>query len=541
MSLHLRDYQVDAIAEVNSRWQSGEQRVLLALPTGAGKTEVGVHLVQSELGAGGRALVIVDRKVLCTQWVDKMRNRGLDWVGILQGENTRGIAAPVLVATAQTIQRRGVPEGVSLVIVDESHIWHQTHDTVLATTNGAKVLGLSATPLRTGLALRFDSIVVGATIGSLIDSGYLVRPRYFAPSSNSIVEALATVSIVAGDFNQEELGRAMRGKKIIGDIVETWLRCGENRPTIVFCVDKQHARDLAAEFMVVGITAQEILDDTDDHERQRILSDFTNGSLSVLTSVGVLSVGFDAPNAACAILARPTLSLSLHIQQGGRVLRPFAGKNDALILDHACNVLKHGRLEDFEPPTSLSAIDRRTDRKPRNGAAAAWECRNCNALNPLGIDICEECGHPRRRYTSLVILEGKLTEVEHEDPDIDLGGPTLDEVQRFYSMALSHARERHRKDGWAFHATLRRFHLTADQFNALRIDQVSVVTPDQEAARWFRREEQRSAIAWRAGQAGRGRKAQGERVPPRGPRTPTNAGVPEESGSYDAKPAHGRS
>ena len=72
----LRDYQVDAVAEMDARWASGQKRILCAMPTGAGKTELGIHLMQRELSAGGRVLVVVDRKVLCTQWIVSDRHIG---------------------------------------------------------------------------------------------------------------------------------------------------------------------------------------------------------------------------------------------------------------------------------------------------------------------------------------------------------------------------------------------------------------------------------------------------------------------------------
>ena len=64
----------------------------------------------------------------------------------------------------------------------------------------------------------------------------------------------------------------------------------------------------------------------------------------------MLGLGFDVPAAACAILARPTLSEMLYRQQVGRVLRPCDGKDDALILDHAGNTLRFGLPQDFTVP-----------------------------------------------------------------------------------------------------------------------------------------------------------------------------------------------
>ena len=82
--------------------------------------------------------------------------------------------------------------------MDESHIWHQTHDRVLEACGDAKVLGLSATPLRGWLGRRFDKLVIGATIRELTEDGYLVPARVFAPNGKMIAQALEQVGIRAG-------------------------------------------------------------------------------------------------------------------------------------------------------------------------------------------------------------------------------------------------------------------------------------------------------------------------------------------------------
>lgn len=270
----LRDYQQKMVAAIRERWATSQQRVLGVLPTGGGKTEVAIEIILNGATPRTRALVLVERKVLAHQWKARLRGHGADHVGLLQGDNSIGLSAPVIVATAQSIRSRGIPEDVSLIVIDESHIWHETHDTVLHRAGSARVLGLTATPLRAGLGLRFDTMVVGATIGSLIEQGYLVRPRYFAPTSQSIERALAGVAIRAGDYAADQLSQAMRAKAIIGDVVGEWQRRGQDRQTIAFCVDKAHAADLAGEFAAAGIAAEVIVDDTKDDERKRIFDAF---------------------------------------------------------------------------------------------------------------------------------------------------------------------------------------------------------------------------------------------------------------------------
>ncbi len=501
MSLQLREYQSRLVQTIHGKWAGGQRRVLAVLPTGGGKTETAISIVQAEASSTNRVLIIVERKTLAHQWVARLRKHGLA-AGLVQGENTIRVSAPILVCTVQSLRLRGVPDDVALVVVDESHIWHQTHDTVLEGLPEVRVLGLTATPLREGLGLRFDTVVVGATIRDLIRSGELVQPRYYSPRAADVQRALAEVAIQAGDYATKPLASAMRGAAILGDVVSTWQRLATGRQTICFAVDKEHARELTNQFMAAGITAEVILDDTDDEDRARLIGDFEALLLRVLVSVGVLSIGFDSPVASCAVMARPTMSLSLYIQQGGRVLRPYPGKTDALILDHAANVLTHGKLEAFEPPTDLGLIDKRTDRKTRRDPHSAWVCRECEATNDLTSDVCTECGTPRYRHTRVLLLDGELVEHQQDREDDPLPAPTIEQVRDFYLQARWYASSKgmQHADGWAFHACRRRYRL--DDAAGRRViawawRQLKPAPPDDEAARWFRADLQRARIAGR--------------------------------------------
>ena len=246
----------------------------------------------------------------------------------------------------------------------------------------------------------------------------------------------------------------MRGKRIVGDVISHWQSRCADRPTIAFCVDKPHAQSLADEFTLAGVRAAVVVDETEDDERAEIFAAFEARKLDVLTSVGVLGIGFDSPIASCAILARPTLSTMLHIQQCGRVLRPYEGKGDALILDHAGNTLRHGLPIDFTPPSKLSEIDKRTDRKARDTERPDTViCRRCTVVYPRQEDACPECGTPRERKTKVLVLDGQLRPVSWESDKPEPTGMTPEEVRRCYQEMLSICEDRCWKRGSAWFMT----------------------------------------------------------------------------------------
>jgi DNA repair protein RadD len=348
----LRPFQAQAIADLQAGFQAGHRRQILSLSTGAGKTVVAGHVALKARDRGHRALFIVDRIELVTQAARTFHGLGLS-VGILRGEDTSySESDDIIVASIQTISRRQAPDWVKLVMIDECHILHRAHIKLMEDWNLLPFIGLSATPLRPGLGKYFTNLVRGPSVRELIEQGFLVPTRGFAPGADAVAQALQGVTVGSTthgrDYREKDLSRVMNRKQLVGDIVTTWKERGDDRPTLVFAVDIAHSRSIADDFAAAGVSVAHLDGHTPDDERRRIIDDFRAGTIRVLTSVYVLGIGFDAPEASCLILARPTLSEMLHFQQLGRGIRTAPGKADCLVLDHASNTLKHGLPHHFE-------------------------------------------------------------------------------------------------------------------------------------------------------------------------------------------------
>lgn len=488
--MELREYQSQAVSEVIHTLSRGKS-CCLWIPTGGGKTEVSVALAKYEAERGGHTLFVVDRKNLASQSRDRFQKYGM-LTGVMRGEDTivRGYE-PVTVASIQTLASRLEHETTdqvlgrtSLVIIDEAHIHHQAHDKILEKT-GCAVVGLSATPMREGMGLIYDELIKGPSYKDLIEMGYLVKPRYFIPARPEIA-SLSDVKISQGDFDTAQLSQYMRQKTIMGDVISHYQKHGQDRPAICFGVDIAHAKALAEDFNLAGVPAAVIHQGTPDDERAEIFSSFKQGDLRVLSSVAVLSIGFDEPSVSCVILARPTLSTALKIQQEGRGLRPYPGKQDCLVFDHALNVLRHGRIEDYSP-VELDDVDKDTGKKKRSEKAMEGRaCPVCTGLIPAGEHECPECGYLMARRSQVDYIDAELMEEGTKEP------VRTNQQQDFYAQMLWVCRERGWKSGVAYYKTKAKFPGFEPPKGWMKLPPKP---PTPETTRWLKSE----YIRWRKG------------------------------------------
>lgn len=449
----LRPYQEKALTELRKGYQSGHVRQILAAPTGSGKTEMASALIQSASAKGRKTLFIVERLELVRQAVERFDHIGLT-VGIIQGGNTfRLPQEDVVVASIQTLARRleryGIKafEDFGLVIIDEAHILHKAHAKLMEAFNAVPTFGLSATPERAAMGKYFSNMVIPATIEELTEQGFLVPFRCYGPSEPD----LDKVRIVRGDFHEKDLADTMRQKAVVADVVSTWHRLGECRQTIAFAVDIAHSKDMVDAFLGEGIPAAHIDCHTPEDQRRELIAAFRAGQIRILSSVAVLAVGFDAPEAACCIMARPTMSIALFIQQAGRIIRPWAGKADAILLDHAGNVARHGLPQHYRPAGLDDGDDQRSKAK-RKKERTARPCPQCDFMLDPGQRECPNCGWISERANAVQFVDGELVALD--------GGQALASAVNhgeFLAELVGYADARGFKRGWAFHKYAERF------------------------------------------------------------------------------------
>ena len=452
-----RPYQIEAVEKL--RAASLEcRRLLFVLPTGGGKTVIAAMIASGAYAKGRRMMFLVHRVELVEQ-----ASRAFTEAGIPHGKITAGCELtdePVQIASVQTLVRRlDRVTPPNLIFIDEGH--HAVAGSWLTVLNawpGALVIGLTATPERLdgrGLGGAYQTLIQGPTCRNLIDAGYLSRFRAFAPPPPD----LSRVRVSMGEFNQGDLGRAMSDRAVIGDIVETYQRLAAGKRAIMFASSIEHSRQLVDAFCAAGVEARHVDGDTGKDWRKAATEAFASGDVRVLSNCDLFGEGFDVPAAEVVILARPTQSLGLHLQQIGRVLRPAPGKPEALILDHAGNIARHG-FPDAERRWSLDA-KAKAKQGPESTLPAVRTCPACYACHRPAL-VCPECGHdyePKRRVVEF--QAGDLVEVQsaaqreanRKADRVAFDRPAKKRYEMNYDELVADARAKGMKNpgGWAYH------------------------------------------------------------------------------------------
>lgn len=391
--LPLRDYQTDALDALHAAWDRGVQRPAIVAPTGAGKTVMFAHLIADHLDRharattdpgrrhASRALVLVHRDELADQAMNKIHQVAPDLhVGkVKAGDNELDV--DVVVASVQTLAvpsrmaalrdsqfpggRFSAPFG--LVVVDEAHhavapSWRRVMEELgcfqghygepVPAMYAPATVGFSATLARgdgIGLGSVWQEVAYAISLTRLIRRGHLADVRGIQVKMTNL--DLSEVKRSGGDYQVGSLGSALLASDAPEVIAAAYHEHAGDRQGVVFTPTVDTACAVAYEMTRTGTPTAVITGDTSREDRQLIYKRYREGDIQVLANCMVLTEGFDAPWASCAVIARPTSSAPLYTQMVGRVLRPWPGKTDALVLDvvGASSANKLATLIDLAP------------------------------------------------------------------------------------------------------------------------------------------------------------------------------------------------
>lgn len=400
----LRDYQSAIVDRVDQAWAGGARFPCVVMPTGAGKTRTFTHIAANHRGS---VAAIAHRQELVSQISIAFAQEGIahnivapqsvvsNISKIHREEFGRSFYSPSSMAhvvSVDTLMARGPADWcdqVTLWICDEAaHLLTENKwGKAVAMFRNARGLGVTATPCRAdgkGLGSHahgvFDALIMGPTMRELINRGYLSEYELIVPHSDFDPSRLTVGS--TGDYTPKSLKAETKRSKIVGDVVNNYIVWALGTQAIVFATDVETSDEIAEKFIASGITAASLHANTSDYDRFRTIKQFKNREISVLINVGLFDEGFDVPGVETVVMARPTKSLGLYLQQIGRGLRIAPGKSRALIIDMVNNYLEHG-LPDRSRVWTLDArvSGRNAPRDP----------------NEIPLTRCEKCFHPYAR------------------------------------------------------------------------------------------------------------------------------------------------
>lgn len=408
--LSLRPYQRESVDALYSYWQNGGGNGLIVVPTGGGKSLIIATLVREliEQWPAMRIIVVTHTRELVAQNFQELMRY---WSQAPAGINSAALGrrdkrSQILFASIQSIFREDAFSlgERDLIIVDEAHLIPREGEGMYVTfldkmreaSPDMRVLGLTATPYRMntgrldkGEGRLFDDIVYEAGVGDLITSGFL------SPLVSKATASAFSVSGVAkrgGEFVAGALEAAVDKDWITRAAVSELVQFGEQRKAwLVFCSGVQHAEHIRDEIRRHNISCETVTGETPSGERDRIIKNYREGRIRCLTNANVLSIGFNVPAVDMVALMRPTLSTGLYIQQVGRAFRLAPGKQDALILDYAGNVKRHGPVDAVS--VGRSGAGSREDAAVKEESVRAKECPGCQSLVALNTRVCQSCGH----------------------------------------------------------------------------------------------------------------------------------------------------
>jgi DNA repair protein RadD len=477
--LELREHQLEVVEKLRQGFKDGHRCQLLYAPTGFGKTEVAMSIMKAVSEKFNRTAMVLDRIVLVEQTSLRLGKYGIEH-GVMQSGHWRHRPMErIQICSAQTLEKRQSFPDIDLLIIDECHVQRKKTVEFIQNNPNIKVIGLTATPFTKGLGEVYTHVVGASSTGELIDKGWLAPLKVFIAKEIDMTGAKK----VAGEWSSDEV--STRGMKITGDIVSEWVKkthevFGAPRKTVVFCSGVEHGRDLVRKFEEAGYNFKSISYKEDDQFKKDTIEDFSKPDTDIhgLIATDILTRGFDVPDVMIGVSARPfSKSFSSHVQQLGRVMRPYDGKEFGIWLDHSGNYLRFrddwDELYD-EGVKRLKEGGEKAKKEPKEREKKEAKCPKCGVLWTFPDDKCGECGHIRTKIKNIMAIPGEMMELATANQKLSIN------KQDFYSQVLYYARSKGFNDGWASHKYKEKFGVWP---KGMRQD---AIAPSPETLKWIK-------------------------------------------------------
>ncbi|GEP51170.1 DEAD/DEAH box helicase [Flavobacterium noncentrifugens] len=341
-------------------------RILYQLPTGGGKTVVFSEIAKRFIEtSGSKVMILTHRAELCRQTAITLKNSGVQNAIINSKSKKADPKSDCYVAMIETLKNRIKSkkiqtQNIGLVIIDEAH--HNSFRKLLGNFKNAFVIGVTATPFSSDVSVpmnvHYNELVTGENIQSLIDGGFLAKPMSHAYE----VELNTLKTGIHGDYTVSSSNELYSSPAMLKLLLEAYESKVKGSKTLIFNNGIDTSLKVAEFFSDAGIPIKHLDNHTPNEERKEILKWFKKTKGAVLTSVSILTTGFDEPTVQAVILNRATTSVTLYHQMIGRGARRLASKNNFTIIDIGNNIQRFGQWHEpvdwkfvFENPADYAA------------------------------------------------------------------------------------------------------------------------------------------------------------------------------------------
>ncbi|MFH6959996.1 DEAD/DEAH box helicase [Flavobacterium aquidurense] len=338
---------IDAIFERLDNAPS-KHHLLYQLPTGGGKTVIFSEIVRRYLANNDKKVVVLTHRIeLCKQTSKMLKGFGVSnkiinsKVKELPDQNEFSC----FVAMVETLKNRINDEklhldNIGLVIIDEAH--YNSFRKLLNSFKNAFILGVTATPLSSNIKLpmhqSYDELIVGDTISSLIDKGFLARATTY-----SYDVGLTSLKVgINGDYTVKSSDDLYTNTIMQEKLLHAYTERSLGKKTLIFNNGIHTSLYVYETFREAGYDIRHLDNTSSSEERKDILAWFKKTPDAILTSVGILTTGFDEPTVETIILNRATKSLTLYYQMIGRGSRKLPGKDEFTVIDLGNNAARFG-------------------------------------------------------------------------------------------------------------------------------------------------------------------------------------------------------
>ena len=366
MEINLRPYQEAAVeAAVEAFTCKRNRNGIIIIPTGGGKSWVIAAIAQR---LDKPILIFCPSREIVIQNYEKMCKINPMFSSVYSASvGCKDINRITFATIGSVMNHMQDFQHFKYVMVDECHLCNARGGQYKTFFEAAdrQVIGLTATPYRLGRGLNgtsmlkfltrtrpriFDEVLYYCQISELLAKGYLADLRYF--DCTQIDMSNVHTNSTGNDFDEKSLKLEYERSGFYDQLTSTTLRVLKpknkipRKGVLVFTRFTEEAEKLTSKLQQKGINSAIVTGETPKKEREAILEKFKDGTIKVVSNVGVLTTGFDYPALDTVILARPTKSLSLYYQMVGRAIRPFKDK-DGWIIDRGGSFRTFGKVSDL--------------------------------------------------------------------------------------------------------------------------------------------------------------------------------------------------